>query len=89
MNKKKFEVMSLSIDPELHSQLKFAAKKQQASVSKVLRDLVEKHLDLVANDGNEIPIILRVPAQLKGDEEGLKNWFSGRVDGIVKKLSES
>lgn len=86
MGKKK--VMSLSIDPELQDELK-AAKKRSGydSVSAILCDLAARHLDLVVNDGEEIPVILRVPSELRGNREGLEQWFSMKTTAIVERLA--
>ena len=80
------KVMSLSIEPEMQEQLKVSAKKMGWSVSELIRKLVSKHLDLVANDGDEIPVILRVPADLKGDEEALLTWLTVKSQAIAKAL---
>ena len=47
--------MSLSIEPEMQEQLKVSAKKMGWSVSELVRKLVSKHLDLVANNGDGFP----------------------------------
>ena len=83
----KLKIMSVSVETELHDKLKVASKTTGKSVSDLVRSLVDKHLELVVNDGEEIPVILHVPSSLKGESEGLKNWFNTRVDAIVKRLS--
>lgn len=86
-NKTKLKIMSLSVEPEMHELLKASSKKTGDSVSKIIRELVGKHLNLVVNDGEEIPIILKVPAELKGDEEKLRKWLDSRTNAIVKALA--
>lgn len=89
MADKKLKIMSLSVEPETHKLLKTTAKKGgYASVSAMVRDLVHKHLDLLVNDGNEIPVILRIPSDLKGNREELQDWIDKRVHGIVGCLSK-
>lgn len=88
MNDKK-KSMSLSIDPEMQKLLKVSAKKAGKTVSELVRDLVEKHLGLLVNEGEEIPIIIKVPMQLKQDEVNLRAWLGVKVDAIVKALSDS
>ncbi len=80
--------MSLSVEMEMQKLLKDSAKKAGVSVSQLVRDLVNKHLSLTVNDGEEIPIIIKVPAHLRGDDAGLRTWLNGKVDGIVKALCQ-
>jgi multidrug efflux pump subunit AcrB len=87
MSEKKSKIMSLSVEPEMQDLLKSSAKKMGYSVSELVRNLVTKYLDLVVNTGEEIPVILQVPANLREDPEGLKKWLTVRTEGIVKALS--
>jgi len=82
----KLKIMSLSVEAEMQTQLKNTAKKLGCSVSSMVRELVNKHLDLIANDEDEIPVILKVPADLKGNEEELREWLNVKVDALVKAL---
>ena len=79
--------MSLSVEPEMQDLLKTSAKKMGCSVSQLVRDLVNKHLNLLVNDGEEVPVILKIPANLKGDEAGLKEWLEAKSEAIVKALA--
>jgi hypothetical protein len=84
----KKKVMSLSIDPELHEELKIAKKRSgYDSVSAILCDLAERHLDLVVKNGDEIPIILRVPSELRDNKEGLEEWLSVKTAAIINSLA--
>ena len=83
----KLKIMSLSIEPEMHDLLKNAAKKAGCSVSSLIRKLVDKHLNLIVNEGEEIPIILKVPTYLKEDEDALRKWLALKSDAIVKALA--
>lgn len=87
--KKKLVIMSASVEPELPKILDIAAQKGGFSRSELIRELVHRHLDLVVNDGEEIPVILRVPSSLKGDREGLQEWFAKRTAGIVETLAKA
>jgi hypothetical protein len=87
MSEKKLKIMSLSIEPEMQDLLKASAKKAGCSVSSLIRNLVEKHLSLIVNDGDEIPVILKIPTHLKDDPEGLQKWLGIKVEAIVKALS--
>ena len=84
---KKLKIMSLSVEPEMQDLLKTSSKKLGCSVSALVRDLVDKHLDLLVNDGEEIPVILRIPTGLKGDKESLEKWLASRVSAIADALS--
>jgi hypothetical protein len=83
----KLIVMSLSVKPEMHVLLKTSAKKIGRSVSDLVRTLVEKYLPLIVNDGQDIPVILKVPSALRGDEEGLRKWLAIKTDAITKALT--
>src|SRR5690606_8977308 len=54
---KKLNIMSLSVDPEIQERLKSVAKKRNVSVSKLVRDLIEKYLGN-DDDSHEITVIL-------------------------------
>lgn len=90
MSVKKTKIMSISADADFQNLLDVSAKKGGfASRSQLLRELVEQHLDLLVNDGDLIPVILKVPSELRGDEQALRSWFSGRIEATIKKLSEA
>lgn len=86
--KKKKNIMSLSgFDEEMKSRLEVYAKSRGiASVSKLIRDLVDKYLIM---DDEIIPVILKIPANLKGDEVGLRQWMDSKSGAIVKALSNN
>jgi hypothetical protein len=81
---KKLNIMSLSVEPEMQDKLKRFAKAKEVSVSKLVRDLVDKYL--VAED-DVIPVILKIPNKLKGDQESLQKWMEQKSAAIVKALS--
>ena len=87
MSEKKLKIMSLSVEAETQELLKNSAKRIGISVSQLIRDLVEKYLDLIVNSGEEIPVILQVPIALKGNPEEVKKWLEARIDTVVKALS--
>lgn len=87
MSENKIKIMSLSLDPEMHELVKNSAKKLgHKNVSQLIRDLISKYLDLLVNDADETPVIIRVPNYLKENPEDLKNWLSVKVDAISKAL---
>jgi hypothetical protein len=83
---KKNNIMSLSLDPDTQDKLRLHAKqKTNGNVSKLIRDMVDKFL-VVEDD--VIPVILRIPIHLKGDQENLKVWLDSRVTAVVNALSK-
>lgn len=84
---KKPQIMSLSMEIEIQDHLKKEAKKKGISVSKLIRDLVEKCIPVV-EDGVEVDtVILKIPRSLRNNPEELKKWLDIRRDGIVKTLA--
>lgn len=83
---KETKIVSLSLDPDMHELIKISAKKLgHKNVSQLIRDLVSRYLDLMTNERDEIPVIIRVPGELKGDE--LKDWLRRKSDAISDALS--
>ncbi len=80
------KIISLSVEPEMHDLLKISAKKMRWSVSKLCRHLVEKHLDLVVNDGDKVPVIFKIPESLRSDEVALRQWLEAKVNATVNAL---
>ena len=76
--------MSLAMEPSMQDILKQYAKKKNVSVSKLVRDLVEKYL---VTEDQYIPVILKIPVALRGNEHGLKEWMNKKSDAIVKALT--
>jgi hypothetical protein len=85
MPSKKGMIMSLNVDPNIQEKMKAVAKKRNISVSKLIRDLVEKSLPDV--DENVDVVVFKVPYALKTDAETLKKWITPRVDAVVKALT--
>lgn len=79
---KKGLIMSLHVDPETQEKMKAHAKKKNISVSKLIRDLVDKNLANVDDDIDTV--IFKVPTSAKKDVETLKNWFLVRVEAVAK-----
>lgn len=84
----KIKIMSLSLDPEMHELIKISAKKLgHKNVSQLIRDLISKYLDLLVNDADDIPVILRIPGHLKDDPKSLREWLGQKSDAITKALT--
>jgi predicted DNA-binding protein len=84
-NSKKTNIMSLSIDPEIQEKIKIVAKKRNVSSSKLVRDIVEKHLSHSEEDIDTV--VFKVPATVKTNAKDLRDWFSVRVESVVKALT--
>jgi hypothetical protein len=85
---KKTKIVSLSLDPDMHELIKSSAKKLgHKNVSQLVRDLVSRYLFLMVNDKDEIPVILHIPGEFKGDRGRLKEWLDRKSDAIVEALS--
>ncbi len=89
MSENKLKIMSLSLDSEMYELVKSSSKKLgHKNVSQMIRDLISKYLDLLVNDKDEIPIILRVPSELKDNPVELEKWLSVRTQALVKALCD-
>jgi hypothetical protein len=85
MTAKKGTIMSLSVDLDIQEKMKAVAKKRNISVSKLIRDLVEKNLPNVEEDVDVV--VFKVPVEMRSSSESLKQWLSVRVDAVVKALT--
>lgn len=84
---KKQDIVSYSMPMEMQLKLKrVKEKKGYKSVSKLIRDLVDKY---VSEDDDVIPVVLKVPAQLRGNADALRQWLTNRVPAVVTALSQS
>jgi predicted DNA-binding ribbon-helix-helix protein len=82
--------MSLAIDLDFQERLKKVAKQRNISVSKLIRDVVDKHLGPDGNDENlHDTVILKIPKQLKISPDELRSWLQVRFENIVNVLSKS
>ena len=82
-NKK--NIMSLAMDLDMQDLLETTARKKGISKSKVIRDLVEKYVNV--EEGVDT-IILKIPSELKKSPEELKQWLEVRCNGIVRALTK-
>jgi len=88
MSKEKIKIVSLSLDPEMHEKIKSSARKLgHKNVSQVIRDLVSKYLGLLVNDSDDVPVIIKIPAELKDDPDKLKAWLYQKSEAITKALT--
>jgi hypothetical protein len=95
MSKNK-KVMSIAIEPDLETELVNYSRKKGMSKSAYLGNLISKALKVPIDedpivigkpvDEDVLPVMLKIPANLKGQREALKNWMDTQVNGIVNKL---
>lgn len=87
MPAKKGTIMSLSVDLDIQEKMKAVAKKRNISVSKLIRDLVEKNLPNIEEEVDVV--VFKVPVEMRNSPESLKQWLSVRLDPVVKALTTS
>lgn len=88
MTSKKSNIMSLSVDLEIQDRLKKIAKQRNVSVSKLIRDVIDKHLGPDVAEGQVVDtVILKIPSEMKAQPEELRKWLQARFDAVVKGLT--
>jgi len=89
MSENKLKIMSLSLDSEMYELVKNSSKKLgHKNVSQMIRDLISKYLDLLVNDKDETPVILRVPNSLRSNPKELSDWLNVRTQALSKALAK-
>lgn len=84
---KKQDIVSFSMPVEMQQKLKRVKdKKGCKSVSKLIRDLVDKY---VSEDDDVTPVVLKVPSHLRVNAEALRQWLINRVPAVVTALSQN
>jgi len=76
------QYLLVAVDEEIQSQIKAASEKRNVPTSEVVGTLIKKHLP----KAGEVPVLIRIPAELKGNEAGLRKWLAPKLDGIVNAL---
>jgi vacuolar-type H+-ATPase subunit E/Vma4 len=98
MSKNK-KVMSIAIQPELQEELKKVSKRKGMSSSTYISNLVEQAMKLNPDDDpivvskpsdeDVIPVVLKIPTNLKSDKEKLKNWLEVQSNGILNAMTKN
>lgn len=81
------EEKSLELPSEIIESVNSAAFKMGCTPSEIISRLASKYITLVTGgDEKEIPIVLKVPREIRGDEKSLRKWLGVKVEGIVSVL---
>jgi len=80
---KKINIMSISLEPEMHDLLKVHAKKKKIPVSEFVRSWLDKY---PFNGENVIPVVLDVPEHLTRDRDSLASFLAKKSQIIVSAL---
>jgi hypothetical protein len=80
---KKVNIMSLSIETELHDLVKEHAKKRNMSTSEFVRKWLDKY---PFNTDNVIPVVLDIPEGLTKDKDALSAFLLKKNQAIVSVL---
>lgn len=89
------EVMSVSISPKLHEEVKNLAKRKDMKVSPCIAYIIDKFIDLnfeeepiVLGDAIEgLPsIVIKVPTNLKDDKAAMKQYLTEQVEKACDEL---
>jgi len=96
-NKNNKKVMSIAIEPQLHESVKEYAKRKGMSTSSYIGELVHKALKINIDeepivvgkpvDEKIIPVVLKIPSDLKGQKENLTKWLASQCIALVKSLA--
>lgn len=88
------EVMSVSISPKLHIEVKNLAKRKDMKVSPCIAYIIDKYIEMnfeedpivvgESSDDGLPNIVIRVPSALKDDKEGLKKYLYQQVEKAIE-----
>lgn len=73
--------VGVSLSDELHLKLKAASQQLGCYSSEIIRKLLDKYLVLLVHEIEEVPVIITVPANLKGNE--LREWLVSKAHAIA------
>ncbi len=90
---KKDDIMSLAIQRDMQEAIKNHARINNVSASKLIRDLIEtylfqdKKITVIHHEPEFIPIVLKIPSNLRGNKEGILSWLKVRTIAIAERLA--
>lgn len=84
----KNKIVSISLDSEMHDSIKkVATRLGHNNSSQVVRELISKYLWLISNDSDYVPVIIKIPSELLGKEDDLRDWLGLKAEAIADALS--
>lgn len=87
MPENKSKIMSVSLSQDMYDLVKEASKKLgHKNVSLLFRELIAKYLNLLLDDNDDIPVIIKVPSHLTKNKEDLKEWLDVKTKAIMDAL---
>lgn len=87
MAENKSKIISVSLSKEMHDLVKETSKKLgHKNVSLLFRELISKYLNLLLDDDDNIPIMIKVPSHLIDDKDKLIKWMDVKVQAIAEAL---
>jgi hypothetical protein len=96
-HKKNKKVMSIAIEPELHESVKEYSKRKGISASAYIGELVNKAVQINIDedpivvgkpvDEDIMAVVLKIPAELKGQRQSLTEWLAAQCSALVKQIA--
>jgi predicted HicB family RNase H-like nuclease len=85
------DVLNLSLETDLYKQLQEYTQKRNTTMNAFVADLLKQLLKVAIEDEpvvigkpvGRFPVIFMVPATLKHDKEGFKNWLLPKVEKVL------
>tara|TARA_Y100000034_G_scaffold136518_1_gene213546 strand:- start:6450 stop:6836 length:387 start_codon:yes stop_codon:yes gene_type:complete len=77
------EKLSLQLDDDAQNILSEAVRNKGTSESEVVSNAIKRFV--VTDD--KVPIVLKIPSEVRSDRKGLSDWLQVRVKYIVDKLA--
>jgi metal-responsive CopG/Arc/MetJ family transcriptional regulator len=86
----KAKIMSVSLSTEMYDLVKETSKKLgHKNVSLVFRELISKYLNLLLDDNETIPVMIKIPSDLVDNEDELKSWLHMKSEAIANALCKN
>jgi hypothetical protein len=83
----KVKIKSISLKPDMILAMEKTAEKLNINFSGLVRLLAQKYLPLLDSYEKEIPILIKIPVELKSNPDKLKEFLDERFKIILEKLT--
>lgn len=89
------EVMSVSISPKLHEEVKNLAKRKDMKVSPCIAYIIDKFIELnfeedpiVLGDPGEglSSVVIKIPTSLRDNKDGMKQYLMEQVEKALNEI---